>query len=170
MNTIEQYQFLHSNTKYFGGTAIKGFIEDIGELIRESDSKTLLDYGCGKAVFYLQNKCHVRWGIEKPYLYDPGVLKHDAIHSEKPVSGAKFDAVICTDVLEHVENPEQVIGELLDYADKFLFCSISCRESAPQKRLPDGRGFHITVHPPSWWKERIFSERLKIVLKFDVPE
>lgn len=163
---IEQYKILHKKNLWFKGTAIKGYTGDIGYLIEETGAKTLLDYGCGKAIYYLERKIHEEWGVTLPYLYDPGVSRFE----KKPPAGSKFDGVICTDVLEHVENPESVIKELIGYADKFLFCSISCRPSNEKKRLLDGRGLHISVFPPAWWRERIVAPHLRVNLRFDVPE
>jgi hypothetical protein len=102
------------------------------------------------------------------------VVKHGhVIKSEKPPEGSKFDGVICTDVLEHVENPDEVLDELFGYADRFLFMTISCRPSNENKKLLDGRGLHISVFPPHWWRERIAlrtRDGLLVETRFDVEE
>lgn len=171
MNIIEQYRILHQRGAWFKGTAIKGYTGDIGNLIEQTGAKTLLDYGCGKATYYLDRMVHEDWGVPLPYLYDPGVVKQNhVIKSVKPPKGTKFDGVICTDVLEHVENPKEVVQELLDYAEKFLFCTISCRHSNDKKRLLDGRGLHISVYPPDWWRPLFVKDGLKIELRFDIEE
>jgi len=166
LSVIEQYKVLHKRGAWFHGTAIKGYTGHIGYLIEETGAKTLLDYGCGKATYYLDRKVHEEWGVPLPYLYDPGLERFE----KKPPAGSKFDGVICTDVLEHLERPEEVIAELIGYADKFLFCSISCRASNEKKCLLDGRGLHISVYPPAWWRERIIAPHLKVELHFDVEE
>jgi len=82
--------------------------------------------------------------------------------------------VICTDVLEHVENPVEVVGELVGYATKFLFCTISCRPSDPKKKLLDGRGLHISLYHPDWWREQFAfamkDSTLLLELHFDIEE
>jgi len=170
LNIIEQYKLLHDKGFWFRGTAIKGYVGQIDKVIKETDSKTLLDYGCGKAIYYTENKIHEGWGVKLPYLYDPGVRKHPVVKNYKPQEGSKFDGVICTDVLEHVEKPEEVIKELIGYASKFLFCTISCRDSEGQKKLLDGRGVHISVYPPEWWRERFIAPHLRVELRFDIEE
>lgn len=174
LSVIEQYRLLHEKGVWFKGTAIKGYTGDIAHLVQETQSKTLLDYGCGKAMYWLERKIHEEMGVPLPYLYDPGVVKHNhPIKSVKPPAGSAFDGVICTDVLEHVENPEEVLGELFAYATKFLFMTISCRPSNDKKKLPDGRGLHISVFPPEWWRERIAGldrSGLIVETRFDVEE
>lgn len=162
---IENYRWAHEHTGYFTGTAIKGRVEDIGNVIRETDSKTLLDYGCGKGVYYLQHKIHEKWGVEKPVFYDPGVKQWDT----KPKS--KFDGVLCIDVMEHILDPEAVLPEIVGYATKFCYFAISCQHSAPHKKFPDGTPFHVFVKPPSWWREKLepYQKSMRIELRFDVP-
>lgn len=160
VGVVEQYRVLHRGPLFCRGTAIKGYVEEIKKVIEETNAKTLLDYGCDKGHQYIKAKIHDYWGVPMPYLYDPGV---DGLE-RKP--DYKFDGVICTDVLEHVENPEETIADILGYATKFAFLTISVKPSPPHKRLPDGRPLHISVHPEQWWRERI-SAPYKVVVKFD---
>ena len=140
-------------------------IPEIIELVRQYSADTYLDYGCGKAEQYLKYGLKDRLGVKLVSLYDPGA-NVAGVSNTKPLG--KFDAVVCTDVLEHVENPEEVISELIGYARKFLFCSISCKPSKPSKRLPDGRPVHITLHPPEWWNQILYSRDLPIFVRYDV--
>jgi hypothetical protein len=161
---LEMYREAHRRGGWFHGTAIRGHIEDIGRVIQETGSKTLLDYGCGKAVYYVQNKVHHQWGVT-PTFYEPGIEKW----AKKPEG--KFDGVVCTDVLEHVLEPEKVLKEVIGYAEKFCYLAISCQHSPPTKKLPDGTALHISVHPPSWWRERIEPyKHIRIEVRFDVEE
>lgn len=159
MNIIEQYRYLHDQGR-FPGYSIRRQIPDIARLVKETESTSLLDYGCGKALCWLEEGGIQKVGLT-PTFYDPGVRKY----SKKPEG--QFDGVVCTDVLEHVEDPEAVIAELIGYARKFLFLAISVKESGPRKKLPDGRPFHICVHPPEWWRERIVAPHLRLELRFD---
>lgn len=156
------YRQAHASGLWFHGTAIKGHVPEIAKLVKKHDAKTLLDYGCGKARYWREHKIHRDMGIEMPTLYDPGVKGYD----KKPVG--KFDGVICTDVLEHVANPEEVIAEILGYATKFAFLAISCQPSPPKNKFPDGTPFHVSVYPPAWWRERIKAD-YPVILRFDIP-
>jgi hypothetical protein len=156
---IEQYKYLHQQGR-FPGFSLREHIPEITRLVKEHDAKTLLDYGCGKASCWLKEGAIEKVGV-RPTLYDPAVSGL----SKKPTG--QFDGVICTDVLEHCEEPEKVIAELVGYATKFLFVDVSCQRSG-HKKLPDGRPLHITVHPPAWWRERIKAD-IPVILHFDVP-
>lgn len=109
----------------------------------------LLDYGSGKGYQYLRQRIHERWGGILPYCYDPGV-----IHLSERPSGF-FDGIICTDVLEHIEERDvpDVLADIFNYtyADRpsFVYLHICCRPAG--KHFPDGRNFHATVKPPKWW-------------------
>lgn len=107
---------------------------------------TVLDYGCGRGTLKtaLQR--------ERPDLsvkeYDPAIPGKDT-----PPDPAHI--VVCTDVLEHVE--EQFVDQTLKYLAalslRSCFMVIACHLS--YSLLPDGRNTHITVQLPDWWIERI---------------
>jgi hypothetical protein len=145
---IELYREVHIQGHRFHGTSIKGRLDEIGRLLAETGCKSLLDYGCGKAIFYKRDRVHEKWGVTAQ-LYDPGVKEFD----QKP--DRKFDAVVCTDVLEHILEPEKALPEIIGYAEKLCYLAISCAHSAPAKRFSDGTPYHVSVHPPEWWMERI---------------
>ena len=165
MNTIEQYKALHKHKDFCRGSAIKGYFKEIKSLIDRTESKTLLDYGCGKAMHYSNGilegpNWDKEWGVEAT-LYDPGVEKF-----EKKPEG-KFDILICTDVLEHVEDPEEVVRELFTYPTKGAFIQISTVPSDMsnwKRRLLDGRPLHISIYPQEWWIKLIDKYKTDIVI------
>ena len=55
MNTwIEEYKKFHrEHSDYGSGGAIKFYWQHIDDLIKDTKTETLLDYGCGKAEVYL---------------------------------------------------------------------------------------------------------------------
>ena len=109
---------------------------------------SVLDYGCGKTTladslpqFKVTN-------------YDPCIPRW----STRP---GPHDLVACTDVMEHIE-PEfidKVLDDIKYLAKKVVFFSISTRPAA--KTLPDGRNAHISIHPYTWWFEKL-SARWKV--------
>lgn len=73
-----------------------------------SKNKSILDYGCANGIFvkYLQEK-----GFAKSYGYDPYASKdgfgNDAIFEQAP-----FDYILLQDVIEHVEDPRELLSQL----------------------------------------------------------
>lgn len=150
-----EYARLHEQyPKYFAGWTIKRYVDDIVKAVDIHGAKTLLDYGSGKGYQYLVRRVHERWGNILPTCYDVGVRQL----AERPVG--IFDGVICTDMLEHIEEADvpRILDDLLHYTGKFAVFGISCRpETKDVKKLSDGRGVHICVKPPAWWAAQIKS-------------
>ena len=137
---------MHLTKWVFDGQSLAPHAQRIGQLLRETHSKTALDFGCGKGLQYQQHRLHEvhDWGL-MPSLYDPGV-KAFAVLPDGP-----FDAVICTDVLEHI--PALFINETLhkifSRSTRMVYLNISIRLAV--KKLPNGENAHCTVKQPEWW-------------------
>lgn len=162
------YKQLHNQGHFSGGSLKKEYIPQIKHLVEETRSKTLLDYGCGKADHYRLYKINRAFGIkdENVSYYDPGVKAFEVLPE------GQFDGVICTDVLEHI--PEDLIDETLQIifskCTKFAFLVIHC--GLADKILPNGENAHITIKPPKWWKEKVlqYKQDQMVQLKFVIPE
>ena len=148
---IDQYKEMHKDENLYAGSTLSIHGTSIGQLISSTSSKTLLDYGCGKAIQYEKEDAHNEYffGI-LPALYDPGVTKY----SELPKG--QFDGVLCTDVFEHIEEQDlnAVIEEIFSKATKFVYIGI-CNTPA-DSFLPDGRNSHVTLKSFDWWVDKIF--------------
>ena len=152
-----EYRRLHENGKHFRGRSIKSGLPDIIRLVKQTAPRRMLDYGCGKGLQYSEDMVHQQWGGCLPRLYDVGV----PAFSKKPAG--TFDAVICTDVMEHIDEQDvpAVLSDIFSYlpardddGESFAFFWISCRP-AKNKRLPDGRNVHLCVKPAAWWNEKL---------------
>lgn len=88
-----------------------------------NNPRNILDVGCASGWFLAQLKKEFRgseaFGIDvygKAIDYGKKIYKN--IHLKKadahkiPFPGNSFDVIVCCEVLEHVENPEQVIREM----------------------------------------------------------
>ncbi len=147
---INQYKEMHKDENLYAGSALTLHKESIQQYLSMKKCETILDYGCGKGVQYFKEKIHENYfyGI-MPSLYDPAVKEFSKLPS------GKFDAVICTDVFEHIEEDQldKVIKEIYSKADKFVYLGIC--NSLADSFLPDGRNSHVTLQSIDWWIDKI---------------
>ena len=153
---LEMAKQTHQNPNTWTGSHLRDYhIGAISELIQQQGIKTVLDYGCGKALFHQKE-----WNAT---LYDPAVPEY----SNEPTG--KFDLVICTDVLEHIpeEDIPRIVQQLKDLTQGWLYISVCPRLAGQKLTLPDSGeevNSHVCVKPPEWWQEQINGK--KIILKF----
>lgn len=146
----EQYEIMHRRGKVYHGACLKDHAKEIGNLIKDTDSKSLLDYGSGKGTQYFKYRIHKEHFYDiMPTLYDIGIQQF----SDLP--NGKFDGVFSTDVMEHI--PEEELDDVFSYiyktATKFVYLAI-CTIPAPDL-LPNGEQAHVTLKPIEWWVEKI---------------
>jgi hypothetical protein len=164
---IEKYKKLHLEgtsklppNETFAGYSLEKWIYEIKNIIAQNKYKSLLDYGCGKALLYhnnlsIENKrfnniCDF-WQIQDYALYDPAVEKYSK-HPEE-----KKDIVICTDVIEHL-NPQDtklVLEDIFNHAEKHVFISIDINPAS--KFFENGENIHTCLKSKEEW-EKIFRD------------
>lgn len=167
---IEQYQAMHlygethlgiPPEQTFPGASLPKEAPRIKRLIKQTGASTLLDYGSGKGQQYWPRRMvdpdegvdypdvKSYWGVDEVRCYDPAY----APFSELPTG--RFDAVICTDVLEHCpeEDIPWILAELFAYARKFVYANVACFPA--RKRLPSGGNAHCTIKPVKWWDDQV---------------
>jgi hypothetical protein len=151
MNYKKEYRRLHKDDLKFRGFSIVPHVPRIAKLVKKTGARSLLDYGSGKGLQYTELRVHDRWGGILPTCYDIGINKL----SKRPKRPS--DGVICTDVMEHIDEPDidYVLREIFTFATKFAFFAICTRPS--KKAFKDGRNVHLTVQNLSWWENRIAS-------------
>lgn len=143
------YTEMHRDPRLYEGSCMHLHAQTISTMINQTQSKTLLDYGCGKAIQYKVEGYHNQYfnGI-MPALYDIGVPEYNTLPE------GMFDGVVSTDVLEHI--PEDQIDECLEEiftkARKFVYLGI-CTIPATSF-LPTGENSHITLKPLQWWVDK----------------
>ena len=170
-DTLEIYKKLHLNgtelesaENTFDGKSLKFFFQPIKQVIDLTKSKSVIDFGCGKAKYYFEeifiNKNYYSnitnyWNINDVCLYDPGVKNF----SKYPTR--KADGVICIDVVEHIPEGDVIsfIEELFKLANKFVFIVIACYPA--KKTFPDGRNVHLCLKSANEWKMIIKDIRIK---------
>jgi hypothetical protein len=162
---IEQYRCLHREgekrlgltpEETFPGISLFPHIIHIKKLIDRTDSRTILDYGCGKGMQYDPRKLEVPgagiwdgvieyWDVDEVCCYDPCYERYSKLPD------GKFDGVISTDVLEHCVEDDiaWIVEEMFSYAKCFVFANVACYPA--KATLPNGENAHCTVRPRQWW-------------------
>lgn len=155
MNYLKAYREMAEGGKQFRGLSILDNQAQVGKFLRDIGANEVLDYGSGAGDAYRSpHKVHHGWGIKRQnvHLYDPSFPAYD----RKPVR--RFDAVICSDVLEHIpeEDVQRFIGDLFNHAKFGVWASVCCRPA--KKFFPNtgspGVNLHITVKPYEWWEQQ----------------
>src|SRR5262245_32789677 len=163
---LEQYRAMHRDgdvrrgtpaEQTFDGKSLPRQAARIKKLVARTGAKTLLDYGSGKGRQYLPagitengvvrwKSMQEYWGVESIRCYDPGHPPFSILPE------GTFDAVICTDVLEHCpqEDMPWIVGELFGYARRFVFANVACYPAV--KTLPNGENAHCTIRPVAFWR------------------
>lgn len=137
--------------KNFLGLSVLNHVVSIRKLLTDTESHTMLDFGCGRGEAYKSpHKLYKQLGLPRHAvtLYDPAFMPTAALPK------GQFDLVVCSDVLEHIPEHEvdEFIARLFSYAKKAVWASVCCRPA--KKFFPDGRNLHVTVQPFDWWGEK----------------
>lgn len=148
---------MHAAPRGFGHSGRK-HAERALRWLAATDSKTMLDYGCGAGMF--KSGVHDLGWRGKVSQYDPAVASVSRLPDPA-------DLVVCTDVLEHVE-PEclaAVLQHQFRVALRAGYFCISCQPS--HKDLPDGRNAHLIVEPPEFWMRSLREVGWEVVTRLD---
>ena len=124
-----------------------------------------MDYGCVKTLLYeyekyknsklnkkgqtLPKSLPKLWQLDYHALYDPAYPKHSKVPK------GKYDAVLCTDVIEHIDEKDAdwILEEIFSYARKFVLLTIACYKAL--KTFKDGRNVHVNIKTPEYWTKKL---------------
>jgi len=165
----------HKISKTFSGSLMRPYAGIIKNIIDTHGCKTVLDYGCGKAVQYewVSEKGDVipvgmtieeHWGLSVTK-YDPAYPKFSA----EPQG--KFDLVICTNTLCFIPIVDLpwVIDRLYSLASKALF--ISEQLGRPGKKLVFN---NAAIFPRMWtedqWRAAIHRDNSPVHVSMKFPD
>lgn len=156
----KQNRELHRNPEY--GISGKHYVDAVKRLCDVLGTVDVLDYGCGKRTLsqLMGLRDHKFDGAISEY--DPAIPGFDILPSRK------FDVVVCTEVLEHLEpeTVENVLCHLESLTKRVVFFSVACGPSS--KMLPDGRNSHLVQQPPDWWVRRL-EKKFRMLRMFGKP-
>lgn len=159
--TINLYKEMHKNgTKKlppqntFAGFSLVRWIPEIKLIIQKTNTKSIIDFGCGKAMAYKRKinfdkttypNIKEFWNLDNITLYDPGVEEYSSYPQERT------DGLICTDVIEHITSEDVInfIHSLYKLSKKFVFLVIATKPAS--KFFKDGRNIHLTLKSNREW-------------------
>ena len=171
VDLLTEYKELHKDPKYFNGICLITHLNTVTHIMLKEGAKSLLDYGCGKALLYddekyknmklnkkgqtLPKPLQKLWQLDYHALYDPAYPKHSKLPK------GKYDAVICTDVIEHVDEKDAdwILEEIFSYSRKFVLLTIACYKAL--KTFKDGRNVHVNVKTPEYWTDKLLKLHVK---------
>lgn len=165
VKAVELSADFHRRSKTFTGRHSYQSFPLFRKLIKEHNTHALVDWGCGKGeqliyrdIRLLNTKTdtvktvYPTWqealGVDKIYMYDPCVQQYEKLPDHP------YDALICTDVLEHIPPPDLtdwVVDQMFSYTIQWLYASIACFPG--KKTLADGSLAHKAIMPFEWWVE-----------------
>lgn len=138
-----EYLKLHAQNPEYGKTSLR-LLGYVLPLLEDLNAKRVLDFGCGKGAL---GKKLQSLGYDVSF-YDPYVPEF-----AKDPEG-QFDAVLCTDVMEHI--PESELNGVLEaIASKSANVLFVISLTFADALLSDGSNAHCTIKPPAWWQQRL---------------
>ena len=142
----EQLEQLHTKKKTFGRNTNQNANDVVDYLIKYNPT-SIIDYGCGKGELLpiLQRHC-IFADVQG---YDPAIPEYSTLPDKK------FDMLVSTDVLEHIEPDylDNVLQHINATFTKVAYLIIACGPA--KKTLPDGRNAHLIQEGLDWWKPRL---------------
>ncbi len=150
---LDQYKQLHQNNNNYG----KGLLhfEYIKAVLNAISANNVIDFGCGKGV--MANALN-ETGMFKCAKYDPSIPKYST-----PPTG-HFDALINTDVLEHI--PDNKLDGILKVMEQLSDIALIIPHlDLAVTILPDGTNAHCTIKSPNEWNN-VLSRYWPFVTRF----
>jgi hypothetical protein len=149
-SVLQGIKFQKENKSWAGYDVVK-YQKQIKDLVVRYNAKTILDYGCGKGLQYVDKlpyEENAPWqtldewlGVEV-YKYDPCVEGFQT----PPPPGTKFDGVIVSQVLHTIPDLDMswVREELESYTGKFCLITLNFQKQAKGKKF---------IYDPEYFKE-----------------
>jgi SAM-dependent methyltransferase len=150
---------------------------DLVKHFRELGVASILDAGCGSGKFMqriLEQHGHefsirgfdIAANCLDPWFADkltPGFLTLGCLWDEGALP-APNDAVVCTDVMEHIptEHVPAVLRNLRAAASRCVFLGIALFPDAFGPKVL-GAPLHLTVKPVEWWRDQIAAAGLDLL-------
>lgn len=179
----------HTTKNPIGKIFLNNFLNTVVKTTRPLNIETVLDVGCGEGFTLARLK---KEKIGKSYegieydetaielgkkLYPTLEIKKGDIYS-LPYKDNSFDLVVCTEVLEHLENPKKAYKELIRVSRKYILLSVPNEPFFTIQRIARFQNIlHLGAHPehiqhwtiPAFMKFVKIREVKLVSRKFPIP-
>ena len=165
----------HTNKNLLQKILINNFYANLLRIARPLKPVNILDAGCGEGITLdkliknnigkkLEGIENSEVAIELSKKVNPHLnIKYGSVYS-LPYKDASFDLVICTEVLEHLDDPEKGLDELSRVSSKHLLLTVPNEPWFTFQRILRGKNiFHLGAHPEhvNHWTSNSFKKFLK---------
>lgn len=166
----------HTTKNPIGRFFLNNFLKTVVKTTRPLNIESVLDAGCGEGFTLdrLQKEKigKVFEGIEYDeqavllanVMYPKLKIKKGDIY-KLPYKNNSFDLVICTEVLEHLENPKKAYRELLRVSKKYVLISVPNEPLFTIQRIGRLQNVrHLGAHPEhiQHWSYKDFTNFVKV--------
>src|SRR3990167_9458135 len=179
----------HTTKNPIGKLFLNNFLNTVVKTIRPLNIDSVLDVGCGEG-FTLARLQKEKIGKEFEGIeYDEGAIElgkklYPRLNIQKgdiyklPHKSNSVDLVICTEVLEHLENPKKAYRELIRVSKKYVLLSVPNEPFFTIQRIARFQNIlHLGAHPEhiQHWTIPAFTKFVKIkgvrivTRKFPIP-
>jgi hypothetical protein len=154
---IDWYRQRHETG--YGVTGHK-HLQVVVDALKGRGVRTVLDWGAGSCSLTKALAAHRPDFKVTPY--DPSVPAIATLPSRT------FDAVVSTDVLEHIpyEEIDAATAELIALTDKVGFHYIA--NYPARETFPDGTNIHVIQEPALWWRDQFEANGANVVEARDI--
>ena len=66
MTLVDQYKEMHKDENLYAGSSLNLHKESIKQFLKVTESKSILDYGCGKGIQYHKENIHKQCYVSNP--------------------------------------------------------------------------------------------------------
>lgn len=155
--------------------AVKGYFQRLEALLRKAPARRLLEVGCGegfvsgwlKARINAEQVCGA--DLSAPMLGDarrqyPGVLFAVANAYSLPFADGSFDLVLCLEMLEHLDRPQDALREVRRVSKRLFIASVPNEPTWRMLNLARGAHWSRLGNTPGHiqhWDRRGFIELLR---------
>ena len=179
----------HTTKNPVGKLFLNNFLNSVVKTIRPLNIDSVLDVGCGEG-FTLHRLSKEKIGKEfegveadetaialGKKLYPRLTIKKGDIY-KLPFKDNSFDLVVCTEVLEHLDNPRKAYKELIRVCRKYILLSVPNEPFFTWQRIARFQNIlHLGAHPEhiQHWSARGFTKFFHvrgvklIARKFPIP-